>query len=306
MAIATAVGSALLYALASVLQHRAAVSMPADRSMRMGLLLGLGARPLWVLGIAADLGAYALQFVALGHGSLVLVQPILVTGLLIALPIGAAMTHRRLNRREWLSSGAVVCGLALFLVVASPAQGAASASPKAWVAMGLSGAAFVVSMIWLSGPPGTVRRACLLAAAAGVVIGIAAALTKTTSRLLSDGGLHVLAGWEPYALLACGAIGLLLTQSAFQAGPIRWSLPMLTVTETVSGIAIGALALHESVDNSPGALALELIGLAAMGVGVFGLGQGAAFGDSKPKLGSASGNPQVSRRDSHQGEPEVE
>ncbi|MGH9206828.1 MAG: DMT family transporter, partial [Acidimicrobiales bacterium] len=273
MAIVTALGAAMLYALAAVLQHRSAASVPDERSMRVGLIVHLAGRPAWLIGIVADAGAYVLQFVALGHGSLVLVQPLLVPGLLMALPINAALTHRHLNRREWVASGAVVTGLALFLVVASPSEGVATASNKAWMALGATAAVLVLTMLRLSGRPGTVRRACLLAAAAGLVMGVAAALTKATSHLLGTGIGQTLTSWEPYALVACGLLGLLLVQSAFQAGPLRWSLPMLTVVETVAGIAIGALAFSESIRSSPLAILAELLGVAVMALGVFGLGQ---------------------------------
>ena len=67
-----ALSASLLYALASVLQHRAAIAQPAEHSLRLGLLTRLVRKPLWVIGIACDGLAYLLQFVALGHGSLVL------------------------------------------------------------------------------------------------------------------------------------------------------------------------------------------------------------------------------------------
>src|SRR5205823_13168937 len=79
--------------------------------------------PMWIIGILADVAGFGLQFVALDRGSLVLVQPLLVSGLLFALPFGAALTHRRLTASEWLGSAATVAGLALFLVVASPGPG---------------------------------------------------------------------------------------------------------------------------------------------------------------------------------------
>ena len=58
--------------------------------MRPSLLLRLVRRPMWLAGTAADWSGFGLQALALGMGSILVVQPLLCTGLLFALPIGAA------------------------------------------------------------------------------------------------------------------------------------------------------------------------------------------------------------------------
>jgi len=268
MIIVVALGSALLYAVASVLQHHTARAQPHSSSMRVGLLVGLAARPLWVVGVVSDAAAYVLQFIALGHGSLVLVQPLLVSGLLFALPVGGALSHRRLTRLEWLGSAAVVIGLASFLVVASPGPGH---HPRTitWVVT-LVATLVPTALLVLAAPahqgPG---RATMLAAAAGVLYGLTAALTEVTARLLEHGVIHLFTSWEPYALVACGVTGLVVGQSAFQAGPLRLSLPMLTVVDPVVSIVIGALAFQERVATAGAAPVLEVLGLVVMGIGTF-------------------------------------
>src|SRR6202011_2170047 len=106
VAISCALFSSLLYALASVLQHRAAIAQPQDKSLHLGLLARLVTKPLWLAGIAADGLGFVFQFVALGHGSLILVQPLLVSGLLFALPLGAWLAHTRLGRQDWIGAAA--------------------------------------------------------------------------------------------------------------------------------------------------------------------------------------------------------
>ncbi len=269
MVVVTALAAALFYAVASVLQHRTARAEPPAASMRVGLLVGLLARPLWVAGILIDVAAYVLQFIALGHGALVLVQPLLVSGLLFALPVGAALSHRRLTGLEWLGSAAVVVGLAGFLVVASPAPGRHGAPTFTWLVTLL--VTLVPAAVLVAAAPARqgVGRATMLSAAAGVLYGLTAALTKVTARLLEQGVSHLLTSWKPYALVACGVAGLLAGQSAFQAGPLRVSLPMLTVVDPVVSIAIGAFALQEHVATAGADPVLEVLGLAVMGVGTF-------------------------------------
>src|SRR3989440_3164778 len=137
MVVASALGSAFLYALAAVAQQRAAVAEPLEYSLRLRLLISLLHRPLWLVGLACDVGAFVLQFWALDHGSLVLVQPLLVSGLLFALPLGAFLSRSPLRPADWLGSALVVTGLSVFLVVANPDRGRADASTGAWLLLGL-------------------------------------------------------------------------------------------------------------------------------------------------------------------------
>jgi drug/metabolite transporter (DMT)-like permease len=129
MVVVSALGSALLYALAAVTQQRAAVDEPMENSLRLRLLFNLLRRPLWLAGLVCDVGAFLLQFYALDHGALVLVQPLLVSGLLFALPLGALMSHERMRRTDWVGAGLVVLGLSVFLLVAQPDRGSADAAP---------------------------------------------------------------------------------------------------------------------------------------------------------------------------------
>lgn len=286
MVVAFALGSALLYALASVLQQRAAEAAPTERSLRPGLLLHLAARPLWVAGVAADVAAYGLQFLALRRGSLVVVQLLLISGLLFALPLGAAIARPRrwLGRREWLAASAVVGGLSLFLGVSAPAVGRPETSGTAWaviLAATLGGALLLIAAGGPGGrasaasggrdapsPQSGARRSALLAAAAGVLYGLTAALTKATSHLLSGGLAHAAGRWEPWALIACGLIGMVVAQSAFQAGPLAASLPMLTIVDPLVSVAIGALGFGETLARHPGDVVLEAMGLVVLSIGV--------------------------------------
>jgi len=113
----------MLYAVASVLQQKAAAGEDRRHSMRLGLLARLARSPAWLVGVGADVGGFVLQFIALGQGTLVVVQPLLVCGLLFALPIGVRWSGLHLKRRDWAAAVAVCCGLAVFLTVARPAAG---------------------------------------------------------------------------------------------------------------------------------------------------------------------------------------
>lgn len=266
-----------MYAFASVLQQRGASAQPPEQALKLSLLGRLLLNPLWVLGLACDVAGYGLQFLALGRGTLVVVQPLLVCGLLFALPLGAAWAGRRLHRRDWVAAVLVCAGLAVFLIVANPEPGHSDVRPFVWVLLLASAAGAVVLLVGASRGRFPWQRAVLLSAAAGIVYGTTAALTKTSSHLLDGGLIHLLAHWQPYALLVAGIGGMVIAQSAFQAGSLDSSLPTMSVVDPVVSIVIGAVAFGESIAAGPGELAAEVIALAVMSVGVFLLARSEAI-----------------------------
>ena len=90
-----------------------------------------------------------------------------------------------------------------------------------------------------------------LAAGAGITYGVLDALTKSTVDLLADRGAVALLRWEPCALLAAGILGTLLSQSAFHAGALSVSLPVIDTLEPISAVVIGAFVFGERLAASP-------------------------------------------------------
>ena len=270
---AAALGAALSYAAASVMQQRAAQEEPAEKALKPGFLLRLVRQPLWLAGLAADGLAYMLQFVALGHGPIALVQLLLVSGLLFALPLGASVSRCPIGRSDVLAGGLVVVGLATFLTVGAPAGGRAEAPAGTWVAVGAGGAIVIGALVLLAGRRPGVRRATALGAAAGVANALVAVFTKASAHILEHGLLHAVMSWPPYALLASGAASLALASSAFQAGALAASLPMLTVVDPIAATIVGALFFGESLTVRGLAPVAEVASLAAMVAGVFMLGR---------------------------------
>ncbi|HEX8770039.1 MAG TPA: DMT family transporter, partial [Acidimicrobiales bacterium] len=271
IAVVAALGAALGYAVASVLQHRAAGHEPPSHSMRPSLLLRLVSRPWWLFGAAVDLGAYGLQFLALSYGSLVLVQPLMVSGLLFALPLGAIVGHKRMTRSDWLGALAVFAGVSGFLLVASPSKGNHEPSGLAWTVVFVTTLGIAGILVFAAGRH-TTRRTMYLSGATGMLYGLTAALTKTVAHLVSSDALGALTEWQPYALLAVALVSLLVGQSAFHAGPLSSSLPILAVVDPLVSIVIGALAFKETVNTSGFASPIELVALVSMVIGILILG----------------------------------
>jgi drug/metabolite transporter (DMT)-like permease len=276
VAVPCALGSALLYALASVWQQRAAARAPLDEALKPSLLARLVRSRLWVASIGADVVGYVLQFIALDHGSLVLVQPLLVCGLLFALPLGAGLAGARLNRLDWSAAAAVCLGLAVFLVEVGNAQGRGRPDAAAWAAMLLAASGVVGALLAASLKRRPNQRAALMSAAAGIVYGVSAAFTKATGQNLQHGVVHVLASWESWMLLVTGAAGLVISQSAFQTGTLAASLPPMTVMDPVVSVLIGVAAFDEALPAGAGPTAVEVAGLLVMTAGVFVLARAQA------------------------------
>jgi hypothetical protein len=181
----------------------------------------------------------------------------------------------------------------MFLLAASPDAGHAQVPNRTWALLGVIVLAAVGGLVLgARGGPGR-KRAALLAGAAGVVYGMTAALTKSVAHLLGIGIGRVVTNWQLEALIVAGVLGMLLAQSAFQAGPLDASLPSLTVTDPIVSIAIGAIALGEGIEINPVACTMEIVGLILVVTGVFALGRSQARieGHEQPSLpaGGASG-----------------
>jgi drug/metabolite transporter (DMT)-like permease len=256
-----------LYALSSVLEQRAASEEPHERSLRLNLLVGLARRRLWLLGMAAGVAGYAMQFIALRKGSLALVQPIFVAGLVMALVGSALARHRRLSRREWLANAQILGGIALYIAAAQPGPGHPRGSTLGWILLATFSTTAVAALIAFSrGSPQ--RRSLALGAATGIVLGVSSAITERTSHRLGISLGYTLSDWSPYVLVVVSIGGLVLNQSAFQAGELQWSLPAITVLEPLVAILVGQALFHEHVATSALHVAGQILGLASMVAGV--------------------------------------
>jgi len=244
-----ALGAGLCYAIAAVVQQRVAAQQPPELSLSLRLIVQLARRPLWLAGIGVDLLAYLMEAAALGHGSVVVVGPLLASGLLFAIPFASFRTGRRVTRREMIPAVMVTAGLALYVVVGAPGGNASHASRVEWLvaAAGVAlGAGVAVFLGRRAQEPG--RRAIYYGLATGIVYSLTAVLTKATVDRIGTDVYPILGHWQLYALLVASVIGLVLNQSAFQAGHVAASLPVISVTNPVLSSAMGILLFGEHLD----------------------------------------------------------
>ena len=271
VAVLTALAAAASFGVAAALQHRQARLTPDAGGVR--LLARLAAQPLWLAGIALAALAYGLQALALAFGPLALVAPIVATDLLFALPV-AARWSRPLRARDWLGCVLAAGGVAAFLAAAPPPSGRSDAPARDWLlAFAVVGLVCVLALAagrLASGP----ARAALTAIAAGAVFGLTAAVTLSLTRLLRAAGPGAaLTHWQPWALLALGLAGLLLSANAFQDGALAASLPVMDTVEPACGVLLGTLLFGERLAASPAGIGVQLAGAAAAIAGITLLGR---------------------------------
>jgi drug/metabolite transporter (DMT)-like permease len=272
IAVASALAAAAMFALASVLQQRAARAEPTARSMSWRLLADLVHRRLWLAGVGSSAAAFGLQALALAYGTLILVQPIIVLELAFALPLAARLGHGRLGSAEWLATGSVMVGLAMFLTAASPSGSGREPSNLGWL-MTIAGVAAVGVVCQLvARSTRNSLKATLLGVGAGTLFGLLSALLKSTTDLLANHGvLGALSSWQLYTLAVASLLGELFAQSAYQAGPLPESLPIMDVLEPAVAVAIAVGAFGERIGHSPLALIVEAVGVALALAGVVAL-----------------------------------
>jgi drug/metabolite transporter (DMT)-like permease len=237
--------AALFFATSNVLEQRSARTVPDEHAMRPGLVVALVHQRRWLLGIASDVSGYVCQAAALGIGLLIVVQPILATGLLFSLVIDVATSRRRLRAGEWVTAALLASALGLFLSESSPGGGAARTSWPDWVLPLAIISSFVLLCIAVGMRSTGSVRASLLALSAGIMFGVTAPLTKAFVHLLGGGPVTVLTNWEPYGLAVFSIAGFLVQQSAFQAGELEASVPFLETAEPIVASIIGVVLLGE-------------------------------------------------------------
>ena len=238
------------------------------------MVLTLLRRRLWWAGTAAAVAGYVFQALALAHGSLLLVQPILVSALLFALPLSAHLAHRRVTRSEWAWALLLTLALTVFVVLAKTRAGDYEASVPLSALVALICTAAVMACVAVAVRTIGWRRAVLLAVAVGVLFGVVAVLTKIVMHLLTHDGLRaVLTTPVLYLLAVLGIVATLLQQSAFHAGSLQTSVPTMLVLEPVIAVALGAVVLGEHLTvNGVKAVALTFA-VAAMAAATIALGR---------------------------------
>ena len=246
MAEILALVAAFFFALAATLQQKGALGMGEVSLGSAKSFLSLAKQTWWLLGTVALLAAYAFQAVALANGRLAVIQPLLVTTIVFALPLGYFLTNQAIHRREVVGAAVVVLGLAVFTVIGEAAEGKDNAPADEWAIAVIAFSLVAVALLVLGRTGSSVRKAALYGACAGVLFGLSASLCKPTVEILGDDGVAaVFENWEPYAFAITGILAFLIQQVSLSTGNLAASVATVSVCNPLVSIVIGTLLLDE-------------------------------------------------------------
>ena len=261
MAATLALVAAFLFALAATLQQKGALNLPTiSLADPMSLVRLLGER-VWLLGTVALLTGYLFQAGALDRGRLSIIQPLLVTTVVFALPLGYFLTRQHVGRREVVGAVVIIVGLGLFVYFGDPAGGDENASNSQWaVTIALLSLLSVLLLVFGSG--GLSKKAAVYGTVAGILFGLSSALTKPTLDYLHESVGTMLSHWQCYALAVAGVLGFVLQQVSLGTGRLAPSVAPVSVANPIVGILIGILLLDERLSRPGWHILLAVIGLA--------------------------------------------
>ena len=263
MASILALVAAALFALAAALQQKGALNLPEISLRHPASLARLVGQTMWLMGTVALLTGYVFQAAALDRGRLAIIQPLLVTTVVFALPLGYFLTSQHVGRNEVIGAAVIVAGLALFAIFGDPAGGRENAPDSEWavaiaILIGVSAA-----LLAFGGRGGLSLKAAVYGTVAGILFGLSAALTKPTLDYLHAGIDELLSHWEPYALALAGVLRFVLQQVSLGTGRLAPSVATVSVANPVVGILLGIVLLDERLSRPAWHVVLACVGLGA-------------------------------------------
>jgi hypothetical protein len=111
-------------------------------------------------------------------------------------------------------------------------------------------------------------RAVLFGAAAGIALGLQAAVTKVFTDIIGEGLHAILRSWQTYALIASALVGFALQQGALKTGALAAALASSNAMTLLSSVALGLTVFSESLESGAVSTAVVIAGLGLIVVGV--------------------------------------
>lgn len=272
--VGASVGATACFALSTALKHRSTATVPDTSGLAPRKLVRFATatarHPLYLAAILAGTVGLALQVLALHIGALSVVQPLLTTALLFSLIAAHRIAGTRITARELWWGAVLVLALAGFMLSAGTVHSVfPAAQPADHVPAVLAGALAVtlaVSCVVTARRLPSGGAAALMGIAVGTTHACTAALIKSCTNVATAGVVALLTSWQLYLFVVAGGVGLLLTQLAFQAGPLSASLPAITTVDPLLSVVIGVWVYDERLNGGTASVVAEVLCLALLSV----------------------------------------
>jgi drug/metabolite transporter (DMT)-like permease len=263
LGIVAAVGASCLYNASIALQALEAREVPGEHSLRVSLIGKLVRNRRWLGATALGLAGWPLEIVALLLAPLTVVQPCLVSGLILLLWLGATRLGETPGGREYLAVAAIIAGV-VGVAWAAPERTTEHAGTAA-IAVALALVAVPVLV-----PYALRRRASKIGFLMVLSAGCGYAWTAIASKLLTDelaaGALLVALAWLATAVASEG-LALLSEMSALQRRPATHVAPVMFVVQVLVPVILAPLIFEERWSTTPldGAALVAFMAVAVAG-----------------------------------------
>ncbi|HEV2427167.1 MAG TPA: DMT family transporter [Acidimicrobiales bacterium] len=271
MVVVLAILAAFANAVASICQRLGVEDAPSSRGPSVGLVRHMVSRPIWLLGFAIMAAGYACQAVALHIGALEVVQPILVSELVMLVALLWLWFDTPVRARDFAAALATAGGLGAFLALASPRAGARVPSPTTWAVTGSVVCALAIGLTVAGATGPGWRRALILGAGASTGFALVAAVTKSLTDTIVHGWGATFSSWPLYVLAVVGLGSFVVMQHAFRVGPFAASQSTLILVNPFASLILGRVLFGEELRGGAGFVSLEVLSVLVMIVGVVGL-----------------------------------
>jgi drug/metabolite transporter (DMT)-like permease len=263
LGIVAAIGASCLYNTSIALQALEARDVGHEHSLRVSLIGKLVRNRKWVGATALGLVGWPLEIAALLLAPLTVVQPCLVSGLIVLLWLGATRLGEAPGRREFVAVAAIVAGVG----------GVAWAAPERTTdhagTVAIAIALFLVA-IPVAAPYLLRGRASAIGFLAVLSAGCGYAWTAIASKLLTDelaaGTLLVAVAWLATAVASEG-LALLSEMSALQRRPATHVAPVMFAVQVLVPVVLAPLIFEEKWSTTPlgGAALIAFMAVAVAG-----------------------------------------
>jgi hypothetical protein len=218
----------------------------------LGFIRATLTHPYWLGGIALSTVGLGLHAFALNGGALAVVQLLMVLGVLFALVRAAAAAPGADPPQRAVVGADAGRRSGRFPPGGHSRRARDNVDRGPAIAAGLLtvGAAAVCVLVARDHPGAT--AAALLGIATGIAHAGTATLTKACTNLLTHSPATLVTSWQLCAVLAAGAVDLLLNQLSFQAGPLAVRLPAMTVVNPRLSVLLGVVVYDETCATPPG------------------------------------------------------